>query len=101
MLWVQIDAEAAEAVLRQFCASGYSWFRLHPKGRGVVVCRPGGLPPFTLVEEYFGQLHSGACSVVARRGSWCCLRVGDINSTTRPSNTQRTLNLLNRPTLLY
>jgi hypothetical protein len=46
-------------VLGQWCASGYPWFRLHPKGRGVVVARQGGVPAFTFVEEYFGELHTG------------------------------------------
>jgi hypothetical protein len=56
---LQTSAAAAEAVLGQFCASGYPWFRLHPKGRGVVVARQGGVPAFTFVEEYFGELHTG------------------------------------------
>jgi hypothetical protein len=57
----QTSAAAAEAVLGQWCASGYPWFRLHPKGRGVVVARQGGVPAFTFVEEYFGELHTGEC----------------------------------------
>jgi hypothetical protein len=56
---LQTSAAAAEAVLGQWCASGYPWFRLHPKGRGVVVVRQGGVPAFTFVEEYFGELHTG------------------------------------------
>ncbi len=39
--------------------SGYQYFRLHPKGRGVVCSNPGGIPAFTFVEEYFGELHTG------------------------------------------
>ena len=38
---------------------GYPYFRLHPKGRGIIVQRDGGIPPFTFIEEYFGELHSG------------------------------------------
>lgn len=56
---LQVSVEAAEAVLGQFNSSGYPWFRLHPKGRGVIVARPQGVPAFTLVEEYFGELHTG------------------------------------------
>eukprot|EP00883_Tetradesmus_obliquus_P002426 jgi/Sobl393_1/12606/SZX60780.1 len=55
----ETSAAAAEAVLCQWAASGYPWFRLHPKGRGVVVARQEGVPAFTFVEEYFGQLHTG------------------------------------------
>jgi hypothetical protein len=58
----QTNAAAAQAILSQFerLPDGYSYFRLHPKGRGMLVARQGGLPAFTFVEEYFGQLHSGA-----------------------------------------
>jgi hypothetical protein len=38
---------------------GYAYFRMHPKGRGVCAARQGGIPPFTFVEEYFGELHTG------------------------------------------
>jgi hypothetical protein len=38
---------------------GYPYFRMHPKGRGVCAAREGGIPPFTFVEEYFGELHTG------------------------------------------
>lgn len=37
---------------------GWGYFRLHPKGRGIVCTRPGGIAPFTFVEEYLGELHS-------------------------------------------
>lgn len=55
----QINAQAAEAVLNQFNNSGYPWFRLHPKGRGVIVARPEGVAPFTFVQEYLGEVHTG------------------------------------------
>jgi hypothetical protein len=42
---------------------GYPYFRMHPKGRGIIVQREGGIPPFTFVEEYFGELHSGKVSL--------------------------------------
>jgi hypothetical protein len=36
---------------------GYNYFRLHPKGVGLVCQRQGGLPPLTFVEEYLGEIH--------------------------------------------
>ena len=36
---------------------GHDYFRVHPKGVGLVCTRRGGLPPLTLVEEYLGELH--------------------------------------------
>jgi hypothetical protein len=57
----QTDAAAAGAVLHQFerLPEGYNYFRLHPKGRGMLVARPGGIAPFTFVEEYLGEVHTG------------------------------------------
>lgn len=37
---------------------GYNYFRLHPKGVGLVCKRSGGLPPLTFVEEYLGEIHT-------------------------------------------
>ena len=37
---------------------GYNYFRVHPKGTGLVCMRPGGLPPLTFVEEYLGEIHT-------------------------------------------
>ena len=37
---------------------GYNYFRLHPKGVGLVCTRAGGLPPLTFVEEYLGEIHT-------------------------------------------
>ena len=37
---------------------GYNYFRVHPKGRGLVCTRPGGLPALTFVEEYLGDIHA-------------------------------------------
>lgn len=61
----QTDAKAAAAILRQFerLPEGYNYFRLHPKGRGMLVARPGGIQPFTFVEEYLGEVHTGRCRV--------------------------------------
>eukprot|EP00878_Enallax_costatus_P028162 GHUV01030381.1.p1 GENE.GHUV01030381.1~~GHUV01030381.1.p1 ORF type:complete len:660 (+),score=307.55 GHUV01030381.1:240-1982(+) len=55
----KINAAAADAILNQFNSSGYPWFRLHPKGRGVIVTRSEGVAPFTFVEEYLGEVHTG------------------------------------------
>ncbi|KXZ45516.1 hypothetical protein GPECTOR_53g102 [Gonium pectorale] len=51
-------SKAAAAVIARLRQIGWSYFRLHPKGRGVVCNVPGGLPAFTFVEEYLGELHS-------------------------------------------
>lgn len=40
--------------------AGHSYFRIHPKGNGIVVRRPGGLAPVTFVSEYLGELHTPA-----------------------------------------
>ena len=37
---------------------GYNYFRLHPKGVGLVCTRKGGVPPLTFVEEYLGEIHA-------------------------------------------
>ena len=37
---------------------GPDYFRIHPKGVGMVVARPAGLPPLTFVEEYLGEVHA-------------------------------------------
>lgn len=36
---------------------GPSYFRLHPKGVGLVCTRKGGLQSTTFVEEYLGEIH--------------------------------------------
>lgn len=60
-MYTQTDVAAASAILRQFerVPEGYNYFRLHPKGRGMLVARPGGLGAFTFVEEYLGEVHTG------------------------------------------
>ena len=50
------DVVAARAVQERLQQYGWNYFRLHPKGRGVV-CRRS-LPAFTFVEEYLGQIHT-------------------------------------------
>ncbi|PRW58999.1 putative histone-lysine N-methyltransferase ATXR3 isoform X1 [Chlorella sorokiniana] len=50
--------KAAEAVEARVKDVGYNYFRLHPKGVGLVCQRAGGLPPLTFVEEYFGEIHT-------------------------------------------
>ena len=49
---------AARAVQARVAAIGSDYFRVHPKGVGVVCQRPGGLPPLTFVEEYLGEVHA-------------------------------------------
>lgn len=55
---------------------GYNYFRLHPKGVGLVCQRPGGLPPLTFVEEYFGEIHTPwrwfEIQVGVGVGGWVC-----------------------------
>lgn len=37
---------------------GPNYFRVHPKGVGLMCTRPEGLPPLTFVEEYLGEVHA-------------------------------------------
>eukprot|EP00884_Botryococcus_braunii_P008482 jgi/Botrbrau1/17635/Bobra.0166s0066.1 len=37
---------------------GQDFFRIHPKGIGMVCLREDGLPPMTFVEEYLGEVHT-------------------------------------------
>ena len=37
---------------------GSNYFRIHPKGVGLVCAREGGLPALTFVEEYLGEVHT-------------------------------------------
>jgi len=52
------SSAAAAAVLERFEDVGSDYFRVHPKGVGMQVIRPGGLPRLTFVEEYLGEVHS-------------------------------------------
>ncbi|KAK9830947.1 hypothetical protein WJX81_000882 [Elliptochloris bilobata] len=49
---------AAAAVAARVAEVGPDYFRIHPKGVGMVVARPDGLPPLTFVEEYLGEVHA-------------------------------------------
>lgn len=40
--------------------AGHNYFRVHPKGNGILVRRPSGLPPVTFVSEYLGEMHTPA-----------------------------------------
>ena len=40
------------------CKVGANYFRIHPKGVGLVCTREGGLPALTFVEEYLGEVHT-------------------------------------------
>ena len=48
----------AQAVLARLETVGIEYFRIHPKGRGILCDRPEGFPPVTFVAEYLGQLYS-------------------------------------------
>ena len=37
---------------------GNNYFRVHPKGVGVICTREAGLPALTFVEEYLGEVHT-------------------------------------------
>lgn len=56
--WGEAGRRAAAAVASRLERIGSNYFRVHPKGVGVVVA-PGGrpVPPFTFVEEYLGEVH--------------------------------------------
>jgi hypothetical protein len=49
---------AAAAVGARLEVVGPDFFRVHPKGVGMVCVREGGLPPLTFVEEYLGVVHA-------------------------------------------
>ncbi|KAK9817177.1 hypothetical protein WJX72_010690 [[Myrmecia] bisecta] len=49
---------AAKALEQRVHEAGLDYFRLHPKGVGLMCTRAGGLPPLTFVEEYLGELHA-------------------------------------------
>lgn len=87
---------------------GENYFRVHPKGVGIICQRPDGLPPLTFVEEYLGEVHTpsrwfevqvgcrrslsevfvstdqNACDVM-QPGSegCCCTRLGQLPTHTR------------------
>jgi len=48
---------AAKAVKAKLDLVGPLYFRLHPKGVGLVCKRDEGLPPLTFIEEYLGEIH--------------------------------------------
>ncbi|KDD72435.1 hypothetical protein H632_c3349p0, partial [Helicosporidium sp. ATCC 50920] len=50
-------AAAVAAVLERFKEVGSNYFRVHPKGVGLVCTRPGGLAAGTFVQEYLGEVH--------------------------------------------
>lgn len=54
------SAAAAMAVAAAACAVKPAdiFFRVHPKGVGLVCTRNGGLPPFSFINEYYGELHA-------------------------------------------
>ena len=44
------------------CAAqvGRDYFRIHPKGVGMMCVRASGLPPLSFVSEYLGEMYSPA-----------------------------------------
>ncbi|GAB4817034.1 hypothetical protein N2152v2_004080 [Parachlorella kessleri] len=50
--------KAATAVEARVKEVGYNYFRVHPKGVGLVCMREAGLAPLTFVEEYLGEIHT-------------------------------------------
>ncbi len=53
-----VSLAAADAVDARLELVGYNYFRIHPKGVGLVCRRQGGLPRLTFVEEYLGEIHT-------------------------------------------
>lgn len=53
-----LSAKMATAVQERLTLVGADYFRVHPKGTGVVCLKASGIQPFTLVEEYLGVLHA-------------------------------------------
>ncbi|GMH38444.1 hypothetical protein BSKO_06328 [Bryopsis sp. KO-2023] len=54
----EIDTHAGSAIKARLNRVGYNYFRLHPKGQGVICSRSEGIPAFRCVEEYLGVLHT-------------------------------------------
>ena len=59
---------------------GSNYFRIHPKGVGLLCARQQGLPSLTFVEEYLGEVHAP--------WRWFEMQVGDTCFT---ENKQRVL----------
>lgn len=55
------SAAAAVAVAARAGSVSRGYFRVHPKGCGVVCATEAGIPPQTFVEEYFGEVHPPWC----------------------------------------
>lgn len=54
----QKSVRAVKAIQQRFEEVGSNYFRLHPKGVGLVCKREDGIPPLTFVEEYLGEIHT-------------------------------------------
>ena len=54
----QVSTTAARAIKDRLSQVGSNYFRLHPKGVGLVCKREEGIPPLTFVEEYLGEIHT-------------------------------------------
>lgn len=53
-----VSLKAAEAIKKRLSEVGSIYFRLHPKGVGLVCKREEGIPPLTFIEEYLGEIHT-------------------------------------------
>ena len=51
------STRVAAAVAARVSGLGRAYYRIHPKGCGIICIAPGGLPAQTFVEEYFGEVH--------------------------------------------
>lgn len=54
----EAGVKAAAAIHKRASRVGHDFFRIHPKGVGLICLRPEGLEPLTLVEEYLGEMHA-------------------------------------------
>ena len=93
------SAAAAAAVRARAEAVGPDFFRVHPKGVGMVCQREGGLPPLTFVEEYLGEVHApwrwfeiqdAIKKVRKERVDGLCARVFGRKTTTQPTQSPPT-----------
>ena len=50
-------ATACNAVLDVVNLAGLNYFRVHPKGRGVICKNPNGIPSATFVSQYLGEVY--------------------------------------------
>ena len=49
--------KACLAILERVDASGLNYFRIHPKGRGVICAKKDGIPKSTFISKYLGEVY--------------------------------------------